>query len=254
MISKNTVMAAAIVIMREAMQNNNIHGPNGDIIRCIISGNISGMFSDTTVLGHNAEELHEWYDNEIFELHAGVRYEAKRSIFKEFATNMSESDYVNLSDWGALDDFLNDDALNELSHEDYEDNYGYTKANELETAPRGLLVNQVLQVINWDELWQDKDFTTDTEDLVFMMESNLVTDRNEYSRVLDINAALSYHGLPLMRKFLKPVFSETLLEFNAPNKPVRASFSQVFLDFVDDYLENAPVNPLDKRAVGYIRL
>lgn len=254
MLSKNTVMAAAIVIIREAMKNNDVHGPKGDIIRCILNGNIYGMFSDTTMLGSNAEQLHEWYGTEIFELHAGVKYDATRSIFEGFKSNMSGSEYVNLSDWGSIDDLLQDDGLYELSHEDYEDEYGYTKENELATAPHGLLVNQVLQVINWEELWQDTDFTVDTEDVVFMMNNNLVTDRNEYSRVLNINAALDHYGFPPMRKFISPLFSGPIIGPDASNTPVQAYLSKVFLDFVQSYLGSISVNPLELRSLGYIRL
>lgn len=253
MLSKNTVMAVAIVILREAIQNNKVQENEGDIVECILQGNIYGMFSDMTINDHNAEELHEWYGTEMFELHAGVRYDASLETFEKFKSHVSGSEYVNLSDWGAIDGLLQYTGLTDLSGKECNDRYGFTHSRELVTAPRGLLVNQVLQTINWDELWNDKDFTIDTEDVVYLMESELVTNRREYARVLDINAALKHHGLPPMKDFIRvSYFAQDPAQKS--NFDMKTNHSQGFLDLVDSYMESIPDDPREFKSIGYAKL
>lgn len=253
MLSKNTVMAASIVIIREAMQNNRVQEKEGDIIECILKGNIYGMFSDLTVNDHSAEELHEWYGTEMFELHAGVKYDASFDTFAKFKPHVSGSEYVNLSDWGTIDGLLQYTKLIDLSYKECGDRYGFTHSRELVSAPRGLLVNQVLQTIDWDELWKDKDFTIDTEDVVYLMENELVTNRREYARVLDINAALEHHGLPQMKDFIRiSYFAQD--PTNKSDFILKSNHSQAFLDLVDSYLDTFPDDPRELKSIGYANL
>lgn len=250
MISKNTVVAAAIVIIREAIQNSRAQEKKGDIIECILKGNIYGMFSDLTVNDHSAEELHEWYGIEMFELHAGVKYDAGVESFAKFQPHVSGLEYVNLSDWGAIDGLLQYTRLVDLSGKEWSDRYGFTHARELVSAPRGLLVNQVLQTIDWDELWKDKDFTIDTEDVVFLMENELVTNRNEYSRVLDINSALKHYGLPQMKDFISVSYFPQDLT-NKSDLILESTRPQVFLDLIDSYLDSRLDDPREFKSIGY---
>lgn len=241
MLSKKTVVEAAIIILREAMENNRFQKDGNQILQRIREGNIYGMFSDSTANGTTSEELHEWYDREVFELQAGLDFSRTGDQFVSSWEFMKGNEFIQLNNWGEIDAYIKREPLNDMDLNDYTEKMGRTKWDETLRTPYGTLVNGLVQVIDWDELWADNDFTTDTLDVVFLREDELVTNRNEYARVLDINAALSYYDLPLMDEFL-----EDHTDLNRD-----PDWSEVFKKFVGDYLIKAPMQEQLIRTIGY---
>lgn len=251
MLSRDTVMATAIVIMREAIENNRLQMDDNHILQSVVDGNIYGMYSDVTFWDTNADDLHEWYGCEVLELRAGLKYKPTDKKFQSSIAHMTGSEYISLADWGSIDSYIPSTPINELDEEDYEYQYRTIIEAELENAPHGVSVSQLAQVIDWAELWNDKDFTISTEEVAFLSADNLLSRGNEFYRVLDINAALSHYDLPTMDAFID---KKSLVSI--PSKFFGEDFfyarhTQVFNDFIAEYLEKATVNPLNLRGIGY---
>lgn len=244
-------MATAIVIMREAIENNRLKTQDNIILQSVVEGNIYGMYSDVTYWQTGADELHEWYGTEVLELRAGLKYGKIIQGMGDFAAYMKGSEYINLTGWGSIDSHMPSTPINELSAEDYEYQYRNILEGELINATHGVLVSQLAQVIDWSEIWNDTDFTISTEDVVSYVANDMFSRGNDFARILDINTALSYYNLPTMDKFID---KESLIP--VPHKILGEDFSnarqtQVFNDFIAEYLANTPVNPLSLRGIGY---
>ena len=254
MLSKTTVIQAAIIIMREAFENNLIINDGNETMARILEGNIYGIFSDTTGFGATADELHEWYGDEVFEMQAGLQYSRTKLQFEHFKQNLEGNEYIQLAGWGCVDNYLSCEPLQGMKEWDYEEKFEIGKSTELDTAPKNLLVNQLIQQIDWEELWADYDFTSDTQDVLFYQNAELMPNATRFARVLDINSALAYYELPLMDEFvdMNSMFSSLNSGWKVPSGEVR--YSTLFHNLVGDYVLNSSIDPRTVRAIGYVSL
>lgn len=270
MISKETTMAAAVALVHEIIVNYNENGAmiDGDelqaeIEKAIVNNEVSGVFSEVSfTYGTSAEDLKAYYGREVFDMKPRMETASGVHILDAFAT---------------IDNILTEVPINDLEKDDYEEKFCEFSEEELETAPNDVLINQVLQVMDWEDLWKDRDFTSSISD----SEKNLYPHASRLPRIFDVNAALESYGLPTLKDFIhiehqkldddKSALKDeqTLAELKAMNprlygslvpkgvksSPVyesTATYSVEFRQMLNDYLENASEHPRLVRAFGYV--
>lgn len=271
MISKETTMAAAVALVSEIILNYNEYGTmddseklQGELEKAIVNNEISGVFSEVSfTYGTSAEDLKAYYGREVFDMKPRMETASGVHILDAFAT---------------IDNIMTDVPINDLEKDDYEEKFYEFSEEELETAPSDVFINQVLQVMDWEALWKDRDFTRSISD----SEKNLYPQASRLPRIFDVNAALESYGLPTLKEFIyfdhqkleddesalkmekkaaelkamNPRLYGSLVSKSVQSSPIyesTATYTHAFrMMLFDDYLAKASEHPRLVRAFGYV--
>lgn len=270
MISKETTMAAAVALVNEIILNYNEYGGLTDagelqpeLEKAIKGNDISGVFSEVSfTYQDDADTLKAYYGREVFDMKPRMENASGVKILDTYAT---------------IDNILDDVPINDLSKDDYEELLRDLGGEELTTTYGRVLINQVLQVMNWEDLWKDRDFTRSISD----SEKDLYPPSSRLPRIFDVNAALESYGLPTLKEFIHIEHQKldddksglkdenTLAELKAMNprlygnlvpkvlkaEPVyesTADYTPAFKTMFEAYLANTSEDPRLVRAFGYV--
>lgn len=224
MLSKETTMGLALIVMSQAIL--------AECMEQMDNGNMVGIMSQKTPYDASPQQLHFFYGKDIYEMSSG--FSADTSLAEFLTHNNLDSGYHDLQGVeyfractvnGGIDyPYWNGDSGTSPSEwaEILEDSIDYTEEfDNLE----GLLVSQIAQVIDWDEVWADKDFFTESNKVFLFDHGNTDGLRKHPHRIFHLDKALAYHSLPSVKELITPL----------PKEEWNVDMFQISRDFLNEY-------------------
>lgn len=224
MLSKTTTICLALMIVPQAREIS---------FKESRDNNVFGVLSRGSMYGTTAEELEAIYGTPVHDLAAGIRVKDGDDPWTEDPD--VDPSFIRLGGFHGIDTpkWYGHSSLYALSDEKYEEFYG--EADE-ELAPLNLTISRLAQVIDWDEVWADEDFSFSQTNVY--LDDNGNTDHllDEPQHIIDLNAALAHHGLPSTDELF------TLHTYDN---------NEQLMALAQEFMATAEKNPQVLRSVGF---
>lgn len=227
MLSKKTTLALALMIVPMARECS-YKETRGD--------NLVGVLSWDSVYGATAEELKSIYGTRVHDLAPGLRVQDDHEPWTDDPDENPTT--IRLGGYHGIDTpkWYGHSSLYALSDEKYEEYYSELNDEE-ELAPLGWTISRLAQVIDWEEVWEDHDFSMASENVY--LDDNGNTNRmmdGRPQRVIFLNDALAHHGLPS---------TDELFQLHTyQNEPT-------LLDLAEEFSTLCHTDPATLRSVGF---
>lgn len=186
MLSKKTTIALALMVVPQARECSYKESREN---------NLYAIISPRSVYGATEAELSAIYGTPVQDLAPAIKVLDSHEPWIEDSDERPS--FIRLGGFHGIDTpkWYGHTSLYALSDETYEEFYGEI-AEEEEIAPLGLTVSRLAQVIDWDEIWADHEFSRSVENVYLDDNGNTNRMMDGVQKVVDINAALTHHNLP----------------------------------------------------------
>lgn len=202
MLSRKTTIGIALMVLPQA----------APLFSALRDGNIYAFLSRNSPAGITPEQFEGHYGTPVFDISPGYKMlEGFHDLSFAYNHGMPyiepEAEYVRMGGCYGIDSgiWLEHPPLYEMDEAFYEEHYldEDGEAHGDEEAPLDLLISKIAQVLDWEEIFADEDFTILSNAVFF--ENNGISDAmmEDTQRVIALNAALSHHGLPDTDELLK---------------------------------------------------